>query len=311
LWTDDVIVSVSLSGSIHYVDENNTNAPKKTLLGHNKIISSVAYCSATKKAFSADTTGYVVEWNADNGDTRTFKGAGHTASIKQIVVNSGKLVSISIDDSVKFSSTETLEYGDSVALGGQPTSVDSKKEWTVVSTSAGIVVLNGTQIVSKLEVTYSASSIALSTDATHVAVGAKDGKIHVYTLNGGKLVAGDCIEGHTGEVTTLAYSHDGKYLAAGDASREVKVWEGKNSKAAGWVFHTSRIQSVSWAPDNIHLVSGSVDSAVIVWNVAQQDKRIHQKLAHIGGVRGVAFQDNNTVLSVGEDCAMKSWSLTY
>jgi len=163
----------------------------------------------------------------------------------------------------------------------------------------------------KHAITYNASAIALSPDTTHVAVGSKEGKIHVYTLNGGKLSDSHVLEGHRGEVTTLAYSHNGKYLGAGDANREVKVWEGKDSKVNGWVFHTSRVQSVAWAPDNVHLVTGSVDSAIIVWNVEKPDSRILQKLSHIGGVRAVAFQDNNTVLSAGEDCAMKSWTINY
>jgi len=315
VWQDNLIVSVSLTGTLYFVDENNTNAPKKVLLGHNKIICALAYDPHSHRAFTADVSGYIIEWNPDNGDTRGFSGVAHSSHVKHMVVNAGKLVTVSIDDSVKITSLGeggSLEYGESVALGAQPCAVASVKDHTVVATSAGIVILQGSQIVNKHEVKYQPASIALSPDGTQVAVGAKDFKIYLYRLHGGQLKEEGALEGHRGEVTCLAYSHDGRYLGAGDGNREVKVWEGKEAKTSGWVFHASRVQALAWAPDNEHLVTGSVDSAVIVWSVNQPPtKRIHIKLAHMGGVRSVAFCNNTTILSVGEDCAMKSWTLTY
>jgi len=194
----------------------------------------------------------------------------------------------------------------------KPVGVDSHGEHTVVATSAGLVILKGSQVVNKHAIAYQASAVAMSHDGTQLAVGGKDSKIYIYQLdNGGSIKEVRVLEGHRGEVTALAYSSDGKYLGAGDSNREVKVWAGTESKVSGWVFHTSRIQSLSWAADNVHLVTGSVDSAVIVWSVADPAKKIQVKLAHIGGVRGTLFTSNNTVLSVGEDCAMKSWDITY
>jgi len=69
--------------------------------------------------------------------------------------------------------------------------------------------------------------------------------------------------------------------------------------------------SVAWSQDSTHIVSGSVDSAVIVWSLTEPAKRIQLKLCHAGGVRGVVFTNNTTVVSVGEDCSMKSWTLSY
>jgi len=311
VWADGRLASVSLAGSISILDENSTTAPLKVLLGHNKIISALAYDASANRAYTADVSGYVVEWNPDNGDTKTFKGAAHTSQIRQMTVNSGKLLSVSIDDTIKFSTASGLQYGESIPLGSQPSSLSSHKEWTVIACSEAIVVLKDHQIVQKHQIKYQASSIALSPDCTHVAVGGKDNKIYLYSFDNGAIKDGGVLEGHKGEVTSLAYSPDGKYLAAGDGNREVVVWEGKAQKSSGWVFHNSRVQTIAWAPDNIHIASGSVDSSFIVWNIADPAKRIHQKLAHMGGVRAVTFRDARTLLSVGEDCAMKAWDLNY
>jgi len=311
VWQDGLIASVALSGSISILDENSSTAPKKVLLGHNKIISTLSTDVSSNRVYTADVGGYVIEWNPDNGDTRAFKGTAHTSQIKQMVTNSGKLVTVSIDDSIKFSSLSELEYGESVPLGSQPSGVDAHGEWTVVATAEGIVVLKGSQILQKHKVSYQATAIALSHDTVHVAVGGKDSKIYIYQLNNGALKEEAVLEGHRSEITALAYSHDGKYLGAGDGNREVKVWEGKESKTAGWVFHTSRVQTLAWAPDNVHLATGSVDSSFIVWNAVDHSKKVHQKLAHMGGVRAVAFRDSRTLMTAGEDCAMKCWEITY
>jgi len=199
-----------------------------------------------------------------------------------------------------------------VPLGSQPNGVDGVDDVTVVSAHDSVVVFENQNVTHKLPVKFEPVCISISPNKTEVAVGSKsDTHIHVYTLGQGKLTEKYVIEDHRGNVSALAYSPCGRYLAAGDTNREVKVFEHQKCIAEGWVYHTSKIMSVSWSPDSKFVVSGSVDSGVIVWYVHDNNKRIVLKLAHPGGVRGVLFTDNTTVVSVGEDCSMKSWALSF
>jgi len=113
-----------------------------------------------------------------------------------------------------------------------------------------------------------------------------------------------------GAVTCLDYSPDGVYLASGDASRQVRAWQGQTLKCKMWVFHTTSITSISWCPDSRHVVTGSIDTNVIVWSLDKPMKRIVIQGAHYGGVTGVTWIDTNTVASVGDDCCLKTWSIT-
>jgi len=79
----------------------------------------------------------------------------------------------------------------------------------------------------------------------------------------------------------------------------------------GWVFHTARVNSISWSPDNVHLASGGLDQNLIVWNVASPTSRIIIKNAHHGGVNTVAWLDANTLASAGQDCAWRTHSFKY
>jgi len=312
LWQNEDIVSISLSGAISILDINNNERPRHVQLGHNRLINSVTYNPKTNKLYTVDPTAYMIEWDYHNGHTTGFKGNPHTGPVGQVKVIGDHLVSISTDDTVKITPLHSLEYGEGIALGSQPNGVDGHDNVIVISAHDSLIVMNHTEIVNKLSVKFEPSCITLSPDKTHVAAGSKtDQLIHVFHLDGGKLSEKYVIEGHRGEVSALAYSPCGRYLAAGDGNREVKVFQEQKCISSGWVFHTSKIMSVSWSSDSSHVATGSVDSAVIVWDVNDNNKRIHLKMAHLGGVRGVVFVDGITVVSVGEDCCMKSWSLSF
>jgi WD40 repeat protein len=312
LWQGDDLVSVSLQGTITLLDPNDTERPRRTQLGHNKLITSVAYDVSSNKIYTTDPSAYTIEWDASSGHTNGFTGSPHTSAISQIKVIGDSLVSISIDDTVKITPLSTRVFGEGIDIGSQPNGVDGRDNIIVISAHDSIIVLESGNIVNKFPVKFEPISIAISPDRTEVAVGAKNNQlIHVFSLDGGKLKEKYTIEGHRGDVSALAYSHCGRYLASGDTNREVKVFESQKSLVEGWVYHTSKIMSVAWSPDSLHVASGSVDSAVLVWTPSDPNKRIHLKLAHAGGVRGVVFSNNTTLLSVGEDCCLKSWSLSY
>jgi WD40 repeat protein len=161
-----------------------------------------------------------------------------------------------------------------------------------------------------------------------VAVGGADKKIHVYDNNGGKLVEKYSVE-HNGALNSVAISPDGKWVAGGDADRDVivspplspfspsfslvtplleQVWEGttKVSKDFG---HAARVDKVRFSPDGHHLASASLDSAFIIWNVSTGKRVVEQRNAHNGGVKDLVWVDASNLLTTGQDIVIKSWTL--
>jgi len=187
------------------------------------------------------------------------------------------------------------------------------KSLVVAATFTFIAIITKGNVAYKHPVKYQPTAIACSPDDTKVAVGGKDNQIYLYSLSGGKLSDGPVLKGHRGALSCLTYSPDGKYLASADLNREIFVWDtAKNEiKVQGWVFHTARVNCLSWAPDAIHLASGSLDGCVFVWDVEQSGKRLTVKGAHSAGVNACVWVDGNTVATAGQDCTLKTWSVTF
>ncbi|TQD73024.1 hypothetical protein C1H46_041459 [Malus baccata] len=77
------------------------------------------------------------------------------------------------------------------------------------------------------------------------------------------------------------------------------------------LYHTARINCLAWSPDSAMVATGSLDTCVIIYEVDKPPaSRTTIKGANLGGVYGLAFIDEHTVVSSGEDAFIRVWRLT-
>jgi hypothetical protein len=70
---------------------------------------------------------------------------------------------------------------------------------------------------------------------------------------------------HDGEVTSVAFSPDGKYVVPGSVDGTARVWEAGSGKEVARMTHDDLVRSVAFSPDGKYVVSGSVDGTARVW----------------------------------------------
>ena len=120
------------------------------------------------------------------------------------------------------------------------------------------------------------------------------------------------LEYHRTRINALRISPDDRFIAVGDAGREIKVWEiGKDEPVVTrkWLAHQSTVTTISWSPEGTRLVSGSVDGRIVVWNM-NAPREIHERPGqHPGGVFRVEWTDNNVVYSYGDDACIRETQL--
>lgn len=165
-------------------------------------------------------------------------------------------------------------------------------------------------------------SLDVSADNARLVTGGLDSKVRVWSTAGvaspddvsqKRLLAS--MSAHTGAVTAVAFSPDGRYIASGSDDRIVLVSELDTSRpprcrefgssegldmeeSEVWtprkrlVGHDNDVQDLAWSPDGQLLVSVGLDSAIIVWSAStfEKLKRLDWHQSH---VKGVAFDPAN------------------
>jgi WD40 repeat protein len=314
LWQGDIILTVNLNGDLTYIDAK-TNAVSQIVKGHNKFVTALAFDQKSKSFFTGSYDASIIRWDVATGASKALNGKGHTNSITAIRVQGDHLVTISMDDSIRFTPLGSLEYGAAIALDGPPAAVavSTKGDLAVVVTNKSVNVVRGGKVASTLTTTFQPTAVALSPDDATVLVGGKDNSLHAYSLKGDALSGDTPLAGHRGSLTVATYSPDGKYFATADANRDIFVWDAatRTIKIQGWVFHTARVTSLSWHPSSKYIASGGLDSNVYVWNTEETGKRVFIRGAHHGGVNDVVWVEDNVLASAGQDCTVKTWNIKF
>jgi WD40 repeat protein len=109
-------------------------------------------------------------------------------------------------------------------------------------------------------------------------------------------------------VFSLAYSPDGKLLAAGYNNNQIRIWDAKKGTLLKTLSgHTDVVWSVAFSPDGKTLVSGSADKTIKCWDV-QTGKEIRTLKGHSDTVSFVTFSTDGVYFASGSaDRTIKFW----
>ena len=78
------------------------------------------------------------------------------------------------------------------------------------------------------------------------------------------------LQGHTSNVWSVAFNHDGSKIVSGSADKTVKVWDAVTDRGVLQTLegHTSCVFSVAFNHDGSKIVSGSRDKTFKVWSAS-------------------------------------------
>ncbi|KAK7370090.1 hypothetical protein VNO80_12144 [Phaseolus coccineus] len=318
LWLNDYLVTVSLGGIISIFLASDLDKAPTAFSGHMKNVSSLSILRSNPKVLlSSSYDGLIVKWIQGigySGKVQRKEGS----QIKSLVAVEEEIVTSGFDNKIRRVSLHGDQCGDpeAIDIGSQPKDLSVallSPELALVSIDSGVVMLRGTKIVSTINLGFVVTASTVSPDGSEAIIGGQDGKLHIYSISGDTLVEEAVLEKHRGAISVIRYSPDVSMFASGDVNREAIVWDRSSHevKLKNMLYHSARINCLAWSPDSSRIATGSLDMCVIIYEVDQPaSSRITIKGAHLGGVYGLTFSDEYSLVSSGEDAFIRVWKIT-
>jgi len=117
-------------------------------------------------------------------------------------------------------------------------------------------------------------------------------------------------QGHTGVVTSVQLSADGRLALSGSWDKTIRLWEVATGRCLRtFSGHTASVTSVSLSVDGRLALSGSLDQTMRLWEVAT-DGYLHTFLGHTDVVTSVSLSaDGRLALSGSWDQTVRLWEV--
>ncbi|NEZ61822.1 NACHT domain-containing protein [Leptolyngbyaceae cyanobacterium CCMR0082] len=151
------------------------------------------------------------------------------------------------------------------------------------------------------------ASVAYSPDGSLLATGEGDGRVVVWrTVDQRPILI--IKEASTSWVIAVDFIHNGKHLATEGKAGEINIWD----VATGQLIqvlkeHTGIVWTINTSPTDNLLVSGSLDTHLILWDLNTYKPR-HRLTGHTQQINAAVFSpDGQQIASVSVDKTLRIW----
>uniref|UniRef100_A0A8C1MVJ7 Pre-mRNA-processing factor 19 n=1 Tax=Cyprinus carpio TaxID=7962 RepID=A0A8C1MVJ7_CYPCA len=246
-----------------------------TLKGHTKKVSSVIYHPAQSVVFSASPDSTIRVWSVTGGNCVQVIRA-HEASVTGLSLH---------------------------ATGDYLLSSSEDQYWAFSDIQTGRVLTKVTDETAGCALTCA----QFHPDGLIFGTGTADSQIKIWDLKERTNVAN--FPGHSGPVTSIAFSENGYYLATGAQDSSLKLWDLRKLKNFKTITldNNYEVKSLVFDQSGTYLAVGGSDIRVYI---CKQWSEVLNFPDHSGLVTGVAFGEHAQFLaSTGMDRSLKFYSL--
>lgn len=315
------IVSTSFDKTIRIWDITKGQTTH-ILEGHSKFVSTIAFSSDGKRIVSAARDNTVRIWDVLTGSLIHVL-YGHTNEVYDASFDCTNqfVASASADNTVRIWDADTgyllhsLNHNSTVYSinfspdGKNVLSVSNNinvRLWDVASgnliktfkcrKSSGL--LNGTPVKAAI----------ISPTGNHILAISNSNIIHLWDAKERDSYLS--LQGHSGPIYSVSYSHDDRFLASASADGTVRIWNIKTGKTIQILgHHTACVKSVAFNSNDTYIASASLDGIIYIWCI-QTGTLIHSWKGHSKQIRSIRFHPKaNIIITSSDDNQISIWDI--
>jgi WD40 repeat protein/serine/threonine protein kinase len=313
------LASGSADGTIRLWNTTNREQIGEPMMGHTNWVMSVAFSPDGRSLASGSADETAILW-AKRGDTFALSQvlAGHHGWVRDVAFSTdgSTVATASADKTVMLWDAETGQSE------GSPLTGHEDEVWSVAFrpdqhtlASAGadgkIIVWNpnaGSPLAHAVATDGSeVRAVAFLPDGQTLASVQADDTLHLWSTSSPESQSDPIM---IPEVVTLAASPTNGWLALGEKSGEIQLWDTANNQpvASPLTGHQDIVLDLAFSPDGSTLASASQDGTVILWDTTTGTMKFPPLTGHETGVSGVAFApDGRLVAAGGQDGTIRLW----
>ncbi|CAE6425532.1 unnamed protein product [Rhizoctonia solani] len=251
-----------------------------TLSGHSKSVTSLQFSPDGARLVSGSVDGLVRMWGIEANRPIEGFSLSHSDVVTSVAFSADgkRIISGSWDGTIQISSAET----------GEPININRPFV---------------TSHPKKL------NCIAISPDGVQIAYSFESCEARVRDLQSGEE---KLLVGHSGEITSIAFSRDGVYIITGSVDMTVQLWRSNSGDSIGrpLIGHSGLITAISFSPDGSKIVSSCNDSIIRVFDVKRSRLIDSPLTGHSGAVTCIAFApDGAQIISGSLDKTLRIWEI--
>jgi periodic tryptophan protein 2 len=276
--TNSSIIVLGLTTGVFCIYDINTLENKYTLqISDNKIDTLSINSQGLWLAFGSKKEGQLLVWEWKS-ESYVFKGQGHSFDLASMCFNmdSSLLASGGQDGKVKVWDTSNgsliVTFSEHISKVSDLKFASSKTNVLVSASYDGTVRAYDLVKYRNFRIMTTPQpcqflSVAVDFSGEIICAGSMDPySIFVWSLKTGDLV--DILSGHTGPVSSLAFSSVKDLLVSGSWDKTVKLWSLYAKKHDPETFeHTSEIVSVDLTPDDKEVAASTLNGEIYTWDV--------------------------------------------
>jgi WD40 repeat protein len=189
--------------------------------------------------------------------------------------------------------------------------IPGKKEFFTSGSDGRVLRWNLSNREQSYQVVYSDSEIFgvldVSPDAEWLACGGESAAIKMIPINGSEIAYD--LKGHTGEIKSLVFSFDGKYLYSAALDGKVLKWDLSAKTSVDLATGLLEITSIDLSSNNKYIAGVGVDGKALIWN--PEETKDNFRIESAGKtIKTLKFKPEEERIAVGyNDGTIELWDI--